>query len=589
MTTQNIKENEIENFIYLQALENALSFNGQANIKPIFGKTISTFPRIKEDLEFYKNLINNIVKQVNEMNNEEQKKKLLKFNPNFFKESQEKKSKNVQDKTQLIDLPQIPEKFIGRFAPAPSGHLHIGHISGIVFNYEYKKKYDGKFILRIEDTNPDNIKLENYDKIIEDVKWLTDDGIDEIYYQSDRIDIYYKYLRQLIQTGYAYVCECDSDTFKVFNDSSQACPHRDRDIERQTYLFEKFFREKDPYQDGQACIRFKGDLNNKNPALRDFPIARLNSNPHPRTQTKYKLWPMYNFAVSIDDNLMGITYIIRGKDSEINAIRQDMIKKALGFKTIPYYHFGRIQFSDIELGKTPIKKKIEEGIYTGWDDPRVPTLISFKKRGFKAKAFRDMIINMGISNRDRKMLEKEYFKSLNYFNKQILEKESNRRFFIVDPKIVIIKDITKYPQKEIILPKHPEYKERGNRKFPISNKYYIDKIDWENINKFDIIRLMHFANFKVIEKNDKEIELEYLSKDFDRKLKLKRNIHFLPTNKEYYNDAIIIMQSAQKLKGLSENLDNPKINKSIQFERFGFVRFDSLNKNGSYLFYFTHR
>jgi glutamyl-tRNA synthetase len=582
MTTQA----DIEDFVYNQALENAISFGGKANMKPILGKTISKFPQIKKDFGHYQNLINNIVLQVNQMDAKEQETKLIQINPDFFNKKQETKEKTKKEG--LPDLPGLDGEFIGRFAPAPSGYLHIGHAYNIIYNHEYKKKYGGKFILRFEDTNPENISIENYDKIIEDVKWLTQNDIDEIHYQSDRVDIYYKYLRQLIETNHAYICECEIEKFKDFHTSSTPCPHRELPVEEQIKKYEKFFQNK--YKDKDAVIRFKADLQNKNPALRDFPIARQNSTPHAKVGKKYKLWPMYNFCVSVDDSLMGITYIVRGKDSEINGIKQDMIKDALGLKKSKFYHIGITKFTDIEIGKTPIRKKIEEGIYTGWDDPRVPTLISFRKRGFKSEAFKNMIIAKGISKRDSRITEKEFFKNINYHNKQILEKEANRRFFVIDPIEVKIKNIsTKYPQKEIELPKHPEFKDRGYRKFPIQNTYYIEKIDFNNIEKEDTIRLMHFANFKITNKTKNSLELEYISKEYDKNLNLKRNIHFLPANQNYYKPATIIMQDAQKLKGLCENLDNPKPSKSIQFERFGFVRFDSKKKDGSYLFYFTHR
>lgn len=419
------------------------------------------------------------------------------------------------------------------------------------------------------------------------IKWITNDGVDEIYYQSDRLSTYYKYLRQLIETGNAYVCRCEPETFKGFNDSSTACPHRNIPVTEQLEEFDKMLNG--PTKVGEAVIRFKADLNNKNPAMRDFPIARLNENEHPRIGKKYRLWPMMNLTVAIDDVDMKLTHVIRGKDHEINMERQMLIHKALGMKSPEYYHIGRMQFEDLILSKTQLSNAIKEGKYEGWDDPRIATLESFRKRGYTAEGFRKMIMAGGISKRDSRITEAEYYKALNFFNKQVLEEKANRFFFVSNPKEIKIININEYPQKEILMPIHPDFKERGNRKYSIIDKYLIDKIDFENIEKGDLIRLMHFANFEVVDKNEDRLELKYISKEFSRDLKLKRNIHFCPTILEEQRPAIIVMQNNQKIKGVTGPLMNPKIGDAIQFERFGFVRFDHTDDKGNRIFYFTHR
>ncbi|MCA9495791.1 MAG: glutamate--tRNA ligase [Nanoarchaeota archaeon] len=576
-----VKREEFEDFVFLQALENAVSFKGKANPKALIGKCMPKFPDIKNEMGTWMPILNSIVEQVNSMNYEVQVEKLKELNSAFF-DKKEKKD-NVK-KEGLSDLNGFKGRIRTRFCPAPSGHLHLGHLYGIVFNYEYVKKYGGEFLVRLEDTNPENIALENYDKILDDVKWITDDSIDEIYYQSDRIDVYYKYLRTLIETGKAYVCECEAEVFKAYNDSSEECPHRSVPVANQIKMYEKFFSGE--YKEGDAIVRFKADLKNKNPALRDFPLARLKFEKHVRVGDKYKLWPMYNLCTAVDDSLMNVNYIIRGKDHEINGERQDMIKSALGLLKSNYFHYGRIKFLDIELSKTKLSEKIENKVYDGWDDPRVPSLISYRKRGYKAEAFRKMIVAMGISKRDSKITDEEYHKSLNFYNKQILEEEADRYFFVYNPKKVNIVNLDDIDLKEIELPQHPTNKSRGMRNFDLKSDYIIDGVDFKNFKVGDKIRLMHFANFKVVEVDKDELKLMYLSTPYNKELMVKRNIHFLPKDAEKCQ---VILSDNSKLNGYCEDMDNIKENTSIQFERFGFVKYDSKNKDGMRVFYFTHR
>lgn len=583
-----INEKEFEDFVFLLALENAINFNGKTNPKALLGKAILKFPLIKEDMAYFSNQIDAIANQVNSMDLSTQEQSLLLLNPNYEKEKALKKEDKKELKKDSFKLPILEnlkkDHVVTRFSPAPSGYLHLGHLYGIVFNYTYVKEYGGKFILRLEDTNPENIDLKNYESIIEDVKWISDNCVSEVIYQSDRLNIYYKYLRQLVETGKVYVCKCDSEVFKNFNDSQAACPHREIPIKDQLNEYQKMLDGS--YSDGEAVVRFKSNLNDKNPALRDFPLARINTLPHARVGTKYRLWPMYNMCTAVDDAIMDISHVIRGKDHEINGIRQDMIKDALHLKKAVYFHYGRIKFEDMVLSKTELSEKIANKVYSGWDDPRVPSLLSYRKRGYRAESFRNMIVTDGMSKRDSKITDEEYHKSLNFFNKQILEKEADRYFFIHNFKEILIDNIDEFKEKKIELPKHPEDKSRGFREFKVSNEYIIDGIDFNEIKVEEVIRLMHFANFKVKDKKENKLILEFVSKEYDKSLNIKKNIHFLPKSAEKCS---IILQDNSKLKGYCEDMDNIKENTNIQFERFGFVKYDCKDEKEERVFYFTHR
>lgn len=569
---------KFEDFVFELALENAVSFKGKANPKALIGKCMPKFPEMKQQMGTFMPKLNAVVEQVNSMSLDEQTEKLLNVNPNFFEQKKEKKEPNKTDG--LPKLENTENGVIVRFPPAPSGHLHLGHLFGVVANYELKKKFGGKFILRFEDTNPENINIKNYEKVIEDVQWITDNGVDETFYQSDRLEIYYKYLRTLFEIDQCYVCQCDPETFKAYTDAKEQCPHALMKHEEQGKLFDEFMKGS---IDG--VVRARADLENKNPALRTFPLARVNKQNHARAGTKYSVWPNYNFACAIDDSLMGLTHVVRGKDLEIGEERQKMLHKALGLTSPEYFHYGRLKFEDVELSKSKLTELIESGKYSGWDDPRVPSILAYKKRGYKAEAFRKLIMALGISKRDSRITSEEYHKQLDFFNKQILEKEATRFFFVHNPKRVHIKNIGSLNFDEIILPKHPEDKSFGNRVFEVQADYIIDSLDFNAFEVGDHLRLMHFANFKVVSKINDLLEVEFVSREYSKEFGAKRNIHFLPSGAT--EEAVIVMQDNSKIKGLTEKLGNLKANEAIQFERFGFVKFD-LEKNDVREFRFTH-
>lgn len=576
-----ISEEEFENFAYLEALKNALSFNGKANPKALIGKCVPKFPEMKKDMAHYMNLINNICSQVNELDVNLQAEKIKELEPDFLEKSKEKKTPPKKDG--LPELNNTENGIVVRIEPAPSGHMHLGHLFPIIANYELKKKYGGKMILRMADTNPDNIDIKNYDKVIEDIKWICDNDIDEIMYQSDRMDLYYKYLRTLIETNNAYVCFCDSESFKAYTDSKEPCPHRDIPHDKQLEFFENFMSHK--IQAGEAVIRFKADYTHKNPAMRSFSLARINENSHARVGKKYSVWPTMHLAVAIDDTLSNITHVVRGKDHEINMERQKLIHKALGLKSPEYFHIGRMKFEDLELSKTKLSTMIEEKKFDGWADPRVPSILAYKTRGYKAEAFRKFILSLGISKRDSKITSEEYHKGLDYFNKQILEKTSSRYFFVHRPKIVQILNPEDYPSKTIEIAKHPDDPSRGFRHFKLEKEYFIDGIDFDNLNEGNKFRMMHFGNFRILEKDEDKLLVEFMTKDYDKKLEIKSNIHYVPKSAK---KAIVIMQNNSKLMGLVEDINNIKKNDTFQFERFGFVKFNNITSE-SQIFYFAHR
>jgi glutamyl-tRNA synthetase len=322
-------------------------------------------------------------------------------------------------------IPELPGavkgKVIMRFAPSPSGALHIGHAKTASLSYVYIQKYGGKLYIRIDDTNADNIYT-NAHKLIEKDSDFLFKGQAEVVYQSQFIDSYYKYAEILINKGKSYVCECDPEKFKKLIWKNKACPCRDLEINEHLARWHKMLdKGKNGYKQGEVVLRFKSELDNPNPAFRDFPLARINESSHPIQKKKYRVWPLMNFAVAINDLEMNITHAIRAKEHRDNATRQEMIFKALGMeKKIPWAGFvGRYKFKKLELSSTKISQGIKDGKYSGWDDPKLPTVSSLRKRGYKPEAFWKLAEHIGLSEVDKVIDEKDFFNVLDKFNDEV--------------------------------------------------------------------------------------------------------------------------------------------------------------------------
>ena len=394
------------------ALKNAVSHDGKAQQGSVISSLFHEGLKKSEVSKCIKT-ISKIVSEVNSMSLDEQEKE--------FEKLQEKVSER-KGREGLSELPNVGKKgVVMRFAPSPSGPLHIGHAMTASLSYLYVKKYGGKLIIRIEDTNPENIYPPAYKMIENEINWLFNKDI-EFHIQSYRMEIYYKYVEKLIRKKSAYVCICEKDEFEK-NLEIGGCPCRFFDVKDDLHRWKLMLskNKKYRYEAGGAVLRFRtpeseGGAKHKNPAMRDFPLARINETKHPLQKNKYRVWPLMNFAVAVDDLEMKITHVIRAKDHIDNARKQEMIHKVLGKKS-PWTGFlGRFKFTDLEISKTKLRQAIEEGKYSGWDDPRLPTLEAMKKK-YKPQAFWKFAEQIGLSESDKIMDKKEFFTLLDSFNK----------------------------------------------------------------------------------------------------------------------------------------------------------------------------
>ncbi len=554
---------DIGEIIYKHALLNAAKHKGNANPKAVMGSIMSQEAELRSKAKEIGQLLPEIVEKVNNLSPEEQKAEMDK---NSIEVVETKKP--AKKEKGLGELPGSHENVVMRFAPNPSGPLHIGHSRAAIPNGEFVKKYKGKLILRIEDTDPKRVFEPAYQLIPEDLKWL---GIepDEIHYQSDRFEIYYKYAEELIKKGKAYMCTCDGGDFKQLKDNCQPCPHRDNTVEENLKLWEEF----ENMEAGQAVLRVKTDIKHKNPAIRDWVAMRLVDEEHPRLGKKYRIYPMMNFSVAVDDHLMGMTHVLRGKDHMANSEKQEYLYKHMGWEIPEFIHYGRLKMTDVKLSTSEAKKGIEEGKYSGWDDPRLGTLRALARRGIQAETIINLMKEIGIKMNDSAISWKKIYG----LNRNIIEDKVNRYFFVADPvKLDITGD---YNETIVKIPLHPDYPEKGNRELPFNGEVYIQEKD----NNNGLVRLMDAVNVEL-----KDDTATYHSETFEEAKEAKaRIIHWIPA--ENTVPVEVVMPDATIMKGLAENgVNNLEIGDIIQFERFGFARLDN-KEDDKLTFYFAHK
>jgi len=401
------------------------------------------------------------------------------------------------------------------------------------------------------------------------LEWL---GInpDEIIYQSDRFEIYYDYARQLIEKGAAYMCTCDGATFKELKDNCKACPCRDNSVEENLELWDKF----DTMDAGDAVLRVKTDINHKNPAIRDWVAMRLVDETHPRLGNKYRIYPMMNFSVAVDDHLMGMTHVLRGKDHLANSEKQKYLYDHMGWDLPEFIHYGRLKMEDIALSTSKALEGIENGTYSGWDDPRLGTLRAVARRGIDPRTIYNLITEIGVKMADSAISWKKIYG----LNRNLLEPIANRYFFVEDPQLIEVKD---YADGEVVIerPLHADHLDRGNRLLPFDGKAYLAKDD---IND-GIFRLMDAVNVDI--SGD---DVTYHSTSFEDARDLKaRIIQWVPVKDNV--KVTIVMDDASLKTGLGESaLCDLKVGDIVQFERVGFARLDEI-KDDELIFYYAHK
>jgi glutamyl-tRNA synthetase len=557
---------KLEEDIRFFALSNAIKYKGEARAKAVLGQVMAKHPKYREKRNELVPLVDKIIQAINALSTIEQEKQFASY-------SQEKKPTSKTQERQLPELKNLDKEtqVVMRLAPYPSGPLHIGNARMVVLNDEYVKRYNGKLILVFDDTiggGGKKIYSPAYDMIPENLAWL-DVKTHDVVYKSDRLPLYYEYTKKLLEQEQAYACLCEGTTFREeFKVPGKPCPHRDQDRAKNLELWEQMLAGE--FQGGDIVIRLKTGMDQPNPALRDHVIMRINETPHPRIGDKYSVWPLLEFNWAIDDHLLGVTHILRGKDLVKEDQIEEIVWKMLNWPRREFIHYGRMRIENFAISKSKALNKIEEGEFSSWDDPRTWSLNSLAKRGIQPKAVRKAILDLGVSLVDINFSPKTIYA----YNRMLLDEKTPRAFFIHNPITMTIKAV---PQSELQaeIPKHPST-DLGIRKISLpvvekETRVLLNNSDLEPLKKGHILRLKDLCNisFESMDKNTATSVFHSFSLQEARDTKAKI-VHWLPSDGNIPLE--IQYPDGSKVTGDGEyTLQDYTFPQFIQLERFGFI------------------
>ncbi len=558
------------------ALQNAVHFNGTAHPKAVIGKVIAAFKDSAIQPQEIIPIVQKIVQEVNTFSIDQQRQELETLAPELL--VKEKKERD-------FSLPPLSNaengKVVTRFPPEPNGYLHIGHAKAAIIDYQYARLYEGIFILRFDDTNPEHADPEFYDAQKEDLHWL-DIQWQKEYCTSNNLETHYKLAEQLLRQGDAYLCKCTPETIKKGRYFGKACSCRngigEEAIDRWHLLLHSG-------ETNAGILRLKGNMSSVNTAMRDPTLFRIIESPHPLQGDKYRMWPTYDFAGAVEDSISGVTHPFRTKEYELRDEVYFHILSLLDLRCPHLMEFSRLSITGMPVSKRKIKPLIDSGQVDGYDDIRLPTLRGLQKRGILPEAIKNFVLSQGIS----KVESSVDFSLLEAENRKLLDPQVKRLFFVANP---ICLHVTDAPHKTVSLPYHPS-NDLGKRTMQTGNTFFIDRTDAAQINKGEIFRLKGLYNIRLTEKGKnlsgefagekiipESSKIQWTPEDY---ISMDVSIPDLLFHKDSFNE-----KSLTRIKGYAEPaVKTVSHGEQVQFERFGFVRISkSDNKIQAF---FTHK
>jgi len=364
-----------------------------------------------------------------------------------------------------------------RFPPEPNGYLHIGHAKAICLNFGIAAENKGGLCnLRFDDTNPEKEEAEYVKSIIEDVRWLGWDWGDRLYYASDYFDQMYEYAVQLIKKGKAYVCDLSADEIRQYRgtltEPGKNSPYRNRSVEENADLFERMLAGEFP--NGSRTLRAKIDMSHPNLNMRDPVMYRILHATHHRTGDKWCIYPTYDWAHGLEDSIEKITHSICTLEFENHRPLYDWFLDQLGVFHPQQIEFARLNLSYTVMSKRKLLQLVQEGLVSGWDDPRMPTICGLRRRGYSSESIRNFCKRIGVN----KFNSTVDIALLEHCVREDLNKTSPRVMAVLRPLKVIIDNYPDDKVEQLEAINNPEDQSAGTRNVPFSKELYIEREDF---------------------------------------------------------------------------------------------------------------
>lgn len=528
------------------ALQNSYQYDGKGQAGSVISRIMGTRADLRQHGKHVAPLVAKEVAKANELAKSDGIDKIREI---LESEAPELLERKVQTRREgLPDLPNLKgRKPVLRFAPNPNGPLSFGHSRGLVINGQYAKELGGELILRFDDTDT-TVKppmLEAYDSIPEQQEWLCGFPAHRIVIASERMQEYHAHAKKMIEGGFGYVCTCSAEAFREYRVSMTECPCRSNEVEEN---LEKWNMMNDPngFQPGDAVLRVKTDMTLKNPALRDWPAARIQINPHPRVGNAWRVWPLLDFQSAVEDHLQGVTHIIRGKDLMDSTRKQTLLYEHFGWDYPETIYWGRVKVHEFgSFSTSQMKKDIAEGKYDGWDDPRLPTLSALSRRGIQPESLRNFWIELGLTQKDIAVP----LSTLYAHNTKAIDPNAPRLAFVRNAVPVTLQGD---------FPKSGEIMSHSDTEMP-ARKYSIDEGVWvEEEDSGKPIRLKDLC----------DIDENGVVQSIDRSDK-RSVVHWVAGGKPS-SLTIVNGQDIGVVEGILENNDYP-VGKIVQLERIGYA------------------
>ena len=526
-------------------------------------------------------------------------------------EEKEKVSKNFIEMAIDKDLEEgVYDHVMTRFPPEPNGYLHIGHAKSILLNYGLAQKYNGKFNLRFDDTNPTKEKVEFVESIKKDVEWLGADYEDRLFFASNYFDQMYEAAVTLIKKGKAYVCDLSAEEIREYRgtlkEPGKESPYRNRSVEENLELFEKM--KNGEFADGEKVLRAKIDMAAGNINMRDPIIYRVAHMTHHNTGDKWCIYPMYDFAHPIEDAIEGVTHSICTLEFEDHRPLYDWVVTELGYKksadgTPKQIEFAKLYLTNVVTGKRYIKKLVEEKIVDGWDDPRLVSIAALRRRGYTPESIQKFVELCGISKANSSV----DYAMLEYCIREDLKMKRPRMMAVLDPVKVVIDNYPEGKVEYLPVDNNLENSELGQREVPFTRELYIEREDFmeEPPKKYfrmfpgNEVRLMnaYFVKCVSFEKDENgkitEIHCTYdpeskggnspdgrkvkgtihwVSAEYGKKATVRLYENIVDESLGVYNEDGSLNLNPNSLTVLNDCIVEPALMEAKEYESFQFVR-----------------